>query len=219
MSHRTDMSYFLIHFTQGDDEVAFQNLKSIISSKRISADNRLIRGGHMVSCFTETPLDCIREIGGIKNETGHTKYAPYGVMFSKKDVYQRGGRPIIYSESDHYDLLHPTLQWRFMRYEPTFEKYKGVDFSWEREWRIPGNFEFSNIRYWVVVPSIEVGEKLKSELNQEAISIYLDCQNQAIEYIDYTDWRNDDDCIEEDRECPPPEQFDQNCLICMDYSC
>lgn len=219
MSHRTDMSYFLIHFTQGDDESAFQNLKSIISERCIRSDNHLIRGGHKVCCFTKTPLDCVREIGGIKNETGHTKYSPHGIMVTKKDVYQRGGRPIIYSESEHYDLLHSTLQWRFMRYEPKFEKYKGVDFSWEREWRILGDFDFSDIEYRVVVTSREAGERLKSELDHESISIYQDCANQAIDYVQYDEWRDDDFCIENDTDCPPPEKFDQNCLICMDYSC
>ena len=60
------------------------------------------------------------------------RYKPFGVMVDKTWLFARGGRPVIYQSDAEYDLLKLEQQWRHVRYEPD----RGIDFTWEREWRV-----------------------------------------------------------------------------------
>lgn len=50
-----------------------------------------------------------------------------------------------------YDLLPPELRWRHMRYDLVCDP--PVDFTWEREWRVPSErLEFDSQTASIVVP-------------------------------------------------------------------
>jgi hypothetical protein len=53
-------------------------------------------------------------------------------MVPKDWLFERGGRPVIYQTDDEYSDLPESLRWRHVQYDPP----NGVDFTWEREWRI-----------------------------------------------------------------------------------
>jgi hypothetical protein len=54
------------------------------------------------------------------------------VIVSKVWLFNQGGRPVIYQANDEYDQLPDSLKYRHVRYEP----HRGIDHTWEREWRI-----------------------------------------------------------------------------------
>lgn len=60
------------------------------------------------------------------------RYAPFGVMVSKKWLFDQGGRPVIYQADHEFEELTEAKKHLHVPYTP------GVfpDYSWEREWRI-----------------------------------------------------------------------------------
>ena len=116
-------------------------------------------------CFTEAPLNQIsplcRRIPGRRIEL-----QPYGLVFYREHIVDSGGSPSIYINSDGTDLrdylieqfrehfkgiksLRKFKQNQRARHEQIIQYYSfinkmgaGYDFSWEREWRFTGNFDF-----------------------------------------------------------------------------
>src|SRR5205823_10746783 len=68
------------------------------------------------------------------NPTNFSRYAPFGLMFEKKWIFEKGGRPVIYQPESEFRELSDSHKWRHMRYEPNGAH--PIDFTWEREWRI-----------------------------------------------------------------------------------
>ena len=129
---RPDISNNLIHFTKGPEAEAFPLLQQIIAERSLRGGNGMIRGGHRCVCFTEAPLHSLEN--GLVNPFAYARYAPFGIVTSKRYLFAQGGRPAIYQSDEEYDLLSDDQKWRHVRYEPNGEPM--IDFSWEREWRI-----------------------------------------------------------------------------------
>jgi len=190
---RADISDKLVHFTSpGDDwEEAYRRLKSILSSQRIIAGNEKVKGRHLCVCFTEAPLLSLH--GGLLNPTNYSRYSPFGVIFDKKWVFEKGGRPVIYqSEAEYYDLPE-SLRWRHVRYEPA--NSPAIDFSWEREWRIPcTELQFRSNEAAIIVPTSDWADRLIGEHEREQdyrvqmYSLVLD-EFIAEQYRDHFPWR------------------------------
>lgn len=180
LKNRNDFSPFLIHLTRASTPSrALKNLRNILDSELIKARN--LHGlfkydrffGEIPSrekakilkavCFTETPpLEIPTIIGEIDFRSD--RLDPFGLMFSKKYLMQKGVNPVFYSNSfkkksivnSLVKVLEEYVQndlKKFMKLGPflslvesfgpgVLNKGKKVDFHWEREWRISGNFGF-----------------------------------------------------------------------------
>ncbi|WP_222704277.1 hypothetical protein, partial [Morganella morganii] len=82
-------------------------------------------------CFTESPLDFIID--------DKSKYQPVGIRFYKKNILRLGGLPVIYASEEDSRLLPSQFIWRYVRFEPlsvSESRPYGIDFTWEREWRV-----------------------------------------------------------------------------------
>lgn len=214
---RPDLSTFLIHLTKGDsDEVAFDNLKSIIRNKTLFQSSYLV-GGKNVVCFTETPVGCLKTADGLRNYTDFQKYSRFGIMVYKQDVHSDGGRPVLYLEDKYKNQLPEEIKWRHQKFEPSFTSIK-YDWTWEREWRMIGHFKFNHRYYEAIVPSIEYANRLKSELGEEQVMMYEECQNNQIEIMSFNELCDPDCEIEISDNCPPPEDFEKM-VICLDGTC
>lgn len=214
---RPDLSTYLIHLTKAeDDEKAFQNLKSIIRNRTLLQSSYQIGGRHVV-CLTETPVGCIKTAGGLKNYTNFTYYKCFGLMVYKKDVYEQGGRPVLYLEDKYLSQLPPEIQWRHQKFEPSFTDVKH-DWTWEREWRIVGGFHLSGLYYEAIVPSLSYAKRLIDDLNTEQVQLYEDCTNSKIETMNYNDFCDPEYEQYIQDPCPPPDEFDK-AIICLDGTC
>lgn len=111
-------------------------------------------------CFTETPLDHVylqmQEIYGRQ-----LHFEPYGLAFREAVVRGANGNPVFYVQTTNqnirtaFDLLVTTPlanQFKAMMPlvegfgPPWFARFSGpseIDFRWEREWRVAGDFSFS----------------------------------------------------------------------------
>lgn len=117
-------------------------------------------------CFTETPLNQLQhlaqEIPGRKIEL-----CPFGLVFWKANLLEAGANPAVYINSkakglrelllkqfdEHFKQLRQYRQFKLefgndadaiIRYYALINIISDrVDFSWEREWRVKGDFSFT----------------------------------------------------------------------------
>jgi len=129
---RSDMSDWLVHCT-----TSFDKLKAILSQQALLGNHETIKGSFNCVCFSEAPLVKIKALTlfaqSYAESIGHKlRYAPFGVAVKKQWLFEQGGRPVIYQPESDYGLLHPSQQYRHVKYDPA----AGFDFTWEREWRV-----------------------------------------------------------------------------------
>ena len=140
---RRDLGSMLFHFTRSSPQEggkpprkAYDNLQSILREGRIRGFGNSIMGGHKCVCFTEAPITEMAALFNLARISSPDEpkppYEPYGVAVTKKWLFERGGRPVIYQPPAEYELLPNQLQYRHVSYDPC----GGPDVTWEREWRI-----------------------------------------------------------------------------------
>ena len=138
---------------------AIDRLASILKSRTIYASPMPVLGTASAVCFTECVWDAL---------VAHAvRYSSYGVVFSKKSVFQSGGGPAVYIRGDilqsEIDSLPQILKPFVVPFDPDGLVQPGVIQDWihEREWRLPNSFTFdyADVRY-VIVESLEDAENI-----------------------------------------------------------
>ncbi|MFQ2645988.1 abortive infection system antitoxin AbiGi family protein [Aeromonas caviae] len=157
---RPDFSNYLGHFTTGrqpfskaqnNPTIEFKGVKpidrleNILKTKKILA-SRLPWNNKDAVCLTECPWGSL---------LAHAKtYSPYGVGFTKEFVFSKSGGPAFYVRADVYDKqtwedsVHRFVTPFWPSYRPADLKNYGrmrdrdIDYSHEREWRVPCDLEF-----------------------------------------------------------------------------
>ena len=126
--------------------------------------------GYNCVCFTEVPIQEFNSIFSLvelaASEKERPRYEPYGVAVSKTWLYGQGGRPVIYDQPDKLSALPEDLRYRFVPYDPT----AGIDFSWEREWRIRADYvRLDPAETLVILPSAEEAFQIVYEFAREEV--------------------------------------------------
>ena len=167
---RRDVGDLLFHFTRSTEpnrgsvptgEVQTKNkrgsassvLKKILYEEKLLGSSRWTYGENIV-CFTEAPIQEFNSIFSLvsiaSSHEERPRYEPYGVAVSKKWLFEKGGRPVIYDHPNGLSGYPESLRYRFVPYDPT----EGNDFTWEREWRIKtGELKLDPMHTLVVVPT------------------------------------------------------------------
>ena len=150
---RRDIGSLCFHFTRSappdsDAEQYFRHigtvapgtpalavLTKILRESALKGSTRWCSSSPIV-CFTDTPITEFAKLFSLPSISVHpdqiVRYEPYGIAVSKRWLYDQGGRPVIYDEPRNASLYDGTLRFRQVDYDPA----NGVDYSWEREWRI-----------------------------------------------------------------------------------
>jgi len=163
---RQDQSDYLAHFTKGPN--AYQNLISILSERVIHAGT-LPWVNRPAVCLTECPWPSLMQHAA--------QYSPYGIGFNKPFVFAAGGGPVYYVRADHFnkqewmDHVKTFVAPFWPPYRP--KKLRGadwmggktVDYSHEREWRVPHDLAFQpdDVEF-IVLKSYEDMAKFPKEL-------------------------------------------------------
>ncbi len=167
---RPDFSDYLAHFTTSRAPVsqsaenptahvkgttAYERLISILNSKEILA-SRLPWNNREAVGLTECPWGSLLD---------HAKrYSAYGIGFNKAFIFAAGGGPAYYVRADHYqeqywdDRVHTFVTPFWPPYRPHKLRANGilndkdVDYSHEREWRVPHplTFEYRHIEFVIL---------------------------------------------------------------------
>ena len=165
-SNRIDLSQHLIHFTKpGGGADALEVLLKILRERRLLGSADLVKGGTPCVSFTEAPFDVLA--AGFNGPKGYSRYSAIGLRFPKTHVFRAGGRPVIYQPNAEYDRLPGDLRWRHVRFEPLGEAT--IDWTWEREWRLPcEEFPFAEKEVEVVLPDARTEEQFIRRVEDES---------------------------------------------------
>jgi len=215
---RIDHCENLIHFTKGekgslDYEEAYKVFLEIVTSRIIKGGTGMIYNKINCVCFTESPVRCLTNKGEL--DSGYfSRYTPFGFQFTKKNIFEHGGRPVIYSTKDECEAKRSddAFIWRMVSYDPT--KDGRNDVSWEREWRIKAssmkfklggcNLVFPN-QYWID-RFIEDHERLHHKQGPKSDCEECFCKREAT-ILNYTEFIEKEKCQIYSGTCPHPEKF------------
>lgn len=162
--NRPDFSGYLSHFTKDGDfchteqeidveafrkMTAFERLCSILKMKEIKTSIMPWTKTRWL-CFTECPWSSLLI---------HTQqYSSYGIGFTKDYIYRHGGSPVFYARFKMLNAIvnnisdnrtkNSVLQFLTPfspKYDTSYakQKYKRVDYTHEREWRLPNSLRFN----------------------------------------------------------------------------
>ena len=167
MAGRSDLSAQLVHFTRsqtidGRKASPVHVLMRILGDRRIrgsSTATGFIVGNTPAACFQDTPLySAAQNIYADEQyrrqvPEATVRYVGVGLMFSKAYVYERGGRPAIYESTELAKRMLPAEEWwRIVGFDLS-EHTSIVDWTHEREWRVPMALDFDLGEATVVVPN------------------------------------------------------------------
>jgi hypothetical protein len=166
-----DYSPLVVHFTKEPDRALVMG-KLVVGThplfpyKKISAKERLLSiltnkiihaspmpclpNNSEAVCFTECIWDALISLAD--------RYSPYGIVFSKQLVFEKGGGPALYMRGDSLSTIQSKmpscLEPLVVPFDPDGILIPGVPLNWvhEREWRLPKalEFEYSDIKYVIV---------------------------------------------------------------------
>lgn len=159
--YRPDQSDYLAHFTRDGDPFckdnnpvatkvagmsAFDRLVAMLEQKKILA-SEVPWVKRAAVCLSECPWSSL--ISHAEN------YSPYGIGFTKPHIFAAGGGPVYYVRADHWakqkweDHLKTFVSPFWPAYRPASLRSdaalrgKTIDYSHEREWRVPHDFRFT----------------------------------------------------------------------------
>jgi len=110
-TERPDLTPYLIHLTRGteaeDDHSALDNLISILEDGEIWGSEPgqapgYIKGKRPAACLMDVPFAALKHVC---TEANAGRYAPYGVVVSKRWAYNHGARPVLYLSDEEVERL------------------------------------------------------------------------------------------------------------------
>lgn len=167
IAQRADISSQIVHLTRsaevdGKKKGPVDILMQILVNGEIRAsttESGFICGNVPATCFQDVPLYSLaenihaEESYRQQNHNAKVRYVGVGLMFPKPYVYRSGGRPVFYETTDRAKALLPEDEWwRIVRYDLNRDE-EIIDWTHEREWRVPGNFQFDITEATVVLPN------------------------------------------------------------------
>lgn len=183
---RPDFSDYLVHFTKGSKPLGQVDggdaqLGEISKLSAVERLTQILKEEKILATpmpWTSRPAVCFTECTWISLLDHSKRYSPFGVGFSKPFLFATGGAPAVYLRPDFLDWQkkHTSPKqpfddrlWSFVtpfapeyapkakKTLPYWQKFKGgLDFTHEREWRVPHTltFDYSDIAF-VIVTSYE----------------------------------------------------------------
>ncbi|WP_257000943.1 DUF2971 domain-containing protein [Terribacillus saccharophilus] len=171
---RIDLSTYLTHLVKpkvdkdGNTEMNTPKvLKNILESRKLigsTTKSGFIVGKRRAVCFQDSPLlsvyqNVLHEKKNREQLGNKRRYIPTGLAFKKNMVYKAGGRPVIYEQTTvAKDMLPPEEWWRIVNFDLSSENI--IDWTHEREWRVPDEFEFKLEDAILIVPRYKAYKKL-----------------------------------------------------------
>ncbi|MEB3882008.1 hypothetical protein [Lyngbya sp. CCY1209] len=165
---RSDMTSQVVHLTRptvinGQSSPAIDVLMKILAEKKLigsSTQSGFICGERKAVCFQETPLYSLAQNIYLEQEyrqqnpSGKVRYHGVGLTFSKPYVYRKGGRPVIYDRSEEAKKYLPSSEWwRIVSFDLSNDQTI-IDWTHEREWRVPDDFIFDWEETSIILPSV-----------------------------------------------------------------
>jgi hypothetical protein len=191
VTNRPDFSAYLAHFTRDGEPYGVKDEKNPTTQfKALNAGERLVSilksgvvkagslpwTGRYAACFTECPWSSLLDHAN--------QYSSFAIGFNKPLVFGAGGGPAYYVRADHWEKQEwePHIKTFVTPFWPPYRPRtlrgnehlggKTVDYSHEREWRVPHDFTFElNQVEFVILPTYkdmaEFPRELKDAIGRE----------------------------------------------------
>jgi len=170
MHDRKDYSDSVFHWIKTDavgtkseiEDSAFRVMLQIISDGYLKASGRDTYKNIESVCFTESPEEVMAHQS--------SKYTCFGFAFDKANIFSLGGRHVIYQKKSEASCLPKFLHWRHVTYDPDDvgrTKPYGVDFTWEREWRLNKDSLDISSATKIIVPHECFAERIVDYVEQQ----------------------------------------------------
>ncbi|HHX8939233.1 TPA: hypothetical protein ACVPL5_001128 [Yersinia enterocolitica] len=197
MHNHSDYSDDVFHWIKTDydgkdnkkaDELAFEIMKKIVMDGCLNASGKDTFRNLESVCFTESPLEVKRHQS--------SRYTQFGFAFSKSLIFDLGGRHVIYQPKNEAHFLPEGLHWRHVTYDPNDKdkvKRSGVNFTWEREWRLNCKQLDIHNAHSVIVPNAFFADELSHFLH-------------GWEHMNWAGW------ISGDSEARSPEEYEEHLI-------
>jgi hypothetical protein len=148
---RRDLTNYAFHFVNREPSPQM-TLSKILADGLVEGKVYLPSAAPVV-CLTDAPLAEIVRQDGFLDALDYRRLSLWGIGFEKTLLFELGARPVIYQPRRELSLLDSSISWRHVDYDPT----NGVDFSWQREWRVPTReLRFTSANVVLVVPEVDV---------------------------------------------------------------
>ena len=132
---------------------ALDRLMSILDKKMIYASPMpWVPSSPKAVCFTECVWDALVPLSEV--------YSPYGLVFQKRLIFERGGGPALYVRGDQLKSLIASgtipqnIEPFITPFDPkgTIKPGVKIDYIHEREWRLPTQlqFDYNDLEYVLV---------------------------------------------------------------------
>ncbi|MUG96352.1 DUF2971 domain-containing protein [Scytonema sp. UIC 10036] len=173
IASRSDLTGHLIHLTRASD-IGGKTLDSVEILIKIlleecllgsSTKSGFICGDRKAVCFQDTPLYQLaqniysEQEYRKKNSQAKLRYVGTGLMFQKPYIYGKGGRPVIYDKTEEAkSYLPPHEWWRIVKLELN-DNSNIIDWTHEREWRVPDDLKFELKEVIVILPNTNAYKK------------------------------------------------------------
>lgn len=183
IQYRTDLSGFVYHLTKpelnSDGKLvtsAIERLIKILRERKLngsSTQSGFITGKRKAVCFQDAPTSGI--VQNIVHEAefrselgGKVRYVGIGLAFPKSYIFQQGGRPVMYEGKETAKkILPPEEHWRIVDFS-LMNKVNIVDWTHEREWRLPADeFHFDLSRAVVLLPNGDLHKSFLEKMDDE----------------------------------------------------
>jgi hypothetical protein len=165
-AHRGDIVSSLVHLTkENGDTSALDVLCKILNDGVIrgSGNSGFVKGPNSASCFTETPLSALKHFATEEKDPNKARYRYYGVAISKETGFDNGARPVIYLPDNEASWIPEDQKWRHVQY-----KHREVDWTYEREWRIKGDFDLTkSIGLYIICSHSNEVKAIKKSMNDD----------------------------------------------------
>lgn len=163
IAQRSDLTLGLVHLTRNCGSTkAIDVLLKILDEKKLRGSNTssgFIIGNTRAVCFQEAPLYSLaqniytEQEYRKKNTSAKKRYLGFGLSISKAFAYEKKGRPVIYDKTEVAKNYLPESEWwRIVNFDLS-NMEAIIDWSHEREWRVPGDLEFNLSDISIIVPN------------------------------------------------------------------
>jgi hypothetical protein len=170
---QADFSDYVVHFTKRGPPYSLQHrpqdkrtetlrqLQTIAAATPLARLVTILEQGRILAAdmpWTDCPAVCFTECTWPSLLTHCDTYSPYGIGFTKAKIFADGGGPAIYMRQDHFEAQKKSFAREVFPFVTPFvplyasaehrEKYWKdkrfpMDYTYEREWRLPAELQFT----------------------------------------------------------------------------
>ena len=161
---RRDITDWVIHWTHRNEKKSpWDVLKQILKSGYLKPsfavrnfktpegrweERKAVHGAYPAVCFSEQPIASFLD----SYLADGLRYGGCGIAFEKRHLFQYGGRPVIYGDTNLLKRLNDVDKYLWVAYSPLPQPHREYPIDWthEREWRT--RLHCHNIPDWGPTP-------------------------------------------------------------------